>query len=212
MKIDILFATPDAEKLIERAGRICYKSENRIAPGSAGRFIKMIIRSGHFSVLEHAVATIRLKGVSRSLTHQLVRHRLCSFSQQSQRYVNGRNFSFIIPPKIEKNKQAKEKFLKVMELARRSYDEILSLGIPKEDARFVLPNACSSEIVFTCNFRELRHIFILRGSPRAQWEIRSVFVEILKRMKEIAPNCFFDLTVDEERKTIVKKTDSGEDL
>ncbi|MCD6413519.1 MAG: FAD-dependent thymidylate synthase [Elusimicrobia bacterium] len=210
MRVEILSVTPDAEKLIERAGRVCYKSEKRIKQGSAGKFIKSLIRAGHLSVLEHATVTVLLRGVSRSMTHQLVRHRLCSFSQQSQRYVSGENFSFVIPPRIAGNRKAKKKFLAIMKIAAKSYGEILSMGIPKEDARFVLPNACVTEIVFSCNFRQLRHIFILRGAPRAQWEIRKVFIELLKKMKKIAPNCFFDLAVNRDEETIEMTDGEGQ--
>ena len=205
MNVEILAVTSYAEKLIEKAGRVCYKSDDKINDSSASGFIRMLIRSGHLSVLEHAYVTVRLKGVSRVFTHQIVRHRLCSFSQQSQRYVDEEKFSFVIPHKIEENEKAKEKFLGIMEEIRHSYSEILALGVSKEDARFVLPNACCSEIVFSCNFRELRHIFIIRGSKRAQWEIREVFIVLLKKMKDVAPDCFYDLSINEEKRIIEVK-------
>ena len=205
MEIEILAVTPDAEKIIERAGRTCYKSYDRITEDSSGKFIRKLIKAGHLSVLEHAYITIKLKNVSRVLTHQLVRHRLCSYSQASQRYVNEENFSFVIPPKIEKNKEAKDVFIKIMEEIRETYKSLLDTNIPKEDARYVLPNATHTEIVFSCNFRELRHILKLRGSPHAQWEIRKMCIKILEEVKKIAPNCFFDLEIDKEKEIIVNR-------
>ncbi|MFW6134521.1 MAG: FAD-dependent thymidylate synthase [Elusimicrobiota bacterium] len=204
MIIKILSVTRDAEKIIEKAARTCYQSSDKIAENSHKDFIKRLIKAGHLSVLEHGYITIRLKNVSRSLTHQLVRHRLCSFSQRSQRYVSEHGFSYTIPPKIEKDKKNKEIFTRCMNNIRNNYKEMVESGIPKEDARYVLPNSCHTEIVFSCNFRELRHMFELRGSIRAQWEIRKTFIGILRKVKKLAPSCFYDFKIDEE-KMIIKK-------
>lgn len=204
MEVEILTVTPDAEKLIEEAGRTCYQSRNRTQDGTKSEFIKRLIKAGHLSVLEHAYVTIALKGVSRALTHQLVRHRLCSFSQQSQRYVSEDNFFCTVPPRIAEKEETKKIFTECMENIRNAYKKIQALGIPKEDARYVLPNSCHTEIVFSCNFRQLRHIIKLRGEIKAQWEIREVFIEVLKKMKEIAPGCFYDFIIDEERRDIKK--------
>jgi thymidylate synthase (FAD) len=202
MKVELLAVTPDAEKLVEEAGRTCYQSKDKMREGTSADFIKRLIRAGHLSVLEHAYVTIRLKEVSRALTHQLVRHRLCSFSQQSQRYVREDGFAYTIPPKIDANEEAKNIFVDCMENVRDSYKRIQEAGIHREDARYVLPNACDTEIVFSCDFRELRHIIKLRGEIKAQWEIREAFIIILKKMKEIAPNCFDDFEIDEDRRVI----------
>ena len=204
MKVEILAVTPDAQNLIERSGRTCYQSKDGIKEGSSADFIKRLVKSGHLSVLEHAYATIRLTGVTRALTHQLVRHRLCAFSQQSQRYVKESGFSFTVPPKIESDKAAKKLFKDCISKISRAYAELLELNIKKEDARYVLPNACHTEIVFSCDFRELRHMFVLRGAVAAQWEIRECFIELQKKMKAVAPECFFDLTVNEDKRTIEK--------
>ncbi len=193
MKIEILSITPNAEKIIEEAGRTCYKSSDRINPASSGSFIKKLVRAGHLSVLEHAVVTFRVKEVSRALTHQLIRHRLCSFSQQSQRYVSSQDFSYVLPPKIESNEETKKIFTEYMNGLKEGYNNLIKSGIPKEDARYLLPNSCCTEIVFSCNFRQLRHIIKQRVSPKAQWEIRALFIEILQIILQIAPNCFFDL-------------------
>jgi len=172
---------------------------------SAHKFIEMLIKTGHTSVLEHAVATFRVEGGSRAFTHQLVRHRIASFTQQSQRYVEESGFNYVIPPSIEKKDEARRIFLDLIEHSKEAYKKLLDLGVKKEDARFVLPNAVCSEIVITANFREWRHIFELRGHPSAQWEIRRMAVEILKILKKEAPSVFFDFEVDEERNCIVKK-------
>ncbi|HDL65203.1 MAG TPA: FAD-dependent thymidylate synthase, partial [Proteobacteria bacterium] len=170
------------------------------------KLIRQLIRSGHLSVLEHATATFRVRGCSRSFTHQLVRHRLCSFSQQSQRYVKETRFTAVTPPRIREDPEAVLIYDEMLEKIRSAYRRLIELGIRKEDARFLLPNAVTSEIVFSANFRQLRHMLILRGDPHAQWEIREVFIRIGTILKEIAPDCFFDLVVDEEKETIERIT------
>ncbi len=191
--IELLFITPNAEKLIERAGRTAYLSFEKDKEGSQKDFIRMLIKNGHFSVLEHAYATFRITGVSRALTHQLVRHRLCSFTQQSQRYVDESTFKYIEPPSVKQNEIAHSLFQQLIERAKEVYSELQKLDIKNEDARFVLPNAVESIIVVTANFREWRHIIKLRTSPKAQWEIRQVVIEILETLRKHAPTIFEDL-------------------
>ncbi len=198
LKVELLSITPNAEKLIEEAGRTCYLSFDKASPESYKKFIRMLVRSGHHSVLEHASATFRIKGGSRSFTHQLVRHRVCAFSQQSQRYVDEKKFSLVIPDSIEKNSSAKEVFLSLIKNAQNTYSKLQQLGIKKEDARFVLPNAIESEIVITANFRELRHIFKERCNKAAQWEIRKIAIEMLEIMKKKAPTVFEDFVINQE--------------
>ncbi|MCS7280773.1 MAG: FAD-dependent thymidylate synthase [Desulfobacterota bacterium] len=193
LKVELLFITPDAERLIELAGRTAYQSFGKIKKGSHREFVRMLRRSGHHSVLEHAYATFRISGISRACSHQLVRHRLCSFTQKSQRYVDEKNFSYVLPPSIEENSEAKKVFEEFMETAKKTYVRLKELGIKNEDARFVLPNATETEIVLTANFRELRHIISLRKAESAQWEIRKVAEEMLKILKEHAPSVFEDL-------------------
>lgn len=202
MQIELLAITPDAEKLIEDAGRTCYLSFDKKTAGSERRFIQGLVKAGHTSVLEHGYVTFRLKGVSRAFTHQLVRHRLCAFSQQSQRYVNEKKFTYITPAKIYNNSEAKKIYDKFLEESRNLYVKLQALNISNEDARYILPNAVCSEIVFSTNFRELRHIFEVRGSKRAQWEIREACIEMLKIMKEKVPSVFADFVIDEKEKTI----------
>ncbi|HPJ14072.1 MAG TPA: FAD-dependent thymidylate synthase [Spirochaetota bacterium] len=192
VSVELIASTPDAEKVIERAGRTCYLSFEKADEESAGKFIKARIKTGHDSILEHACASFRIKGVSRAFTHQLVRHRMASYSQQSQRYVSENEFSYILPPSIEENPEAHKIYSDFMESSRLAYSRLREMNILKEDARFVLPNAVETEIVFTANFRELRHFFSIRLEKHAQWEIRRAAYEMLLIMKKIAPSVFAD--------------------
>ena len=203
-KVELLSITPNAEKLIETAGRTSYLSFDKQGEDTEKRFIKMLIKSGHLSVLEHAYATFRISGASRSFTHQLVRHRLCSFIQQSQRYVDESNFNYIEPDSIENNPEAHSIFVDFMAKAKEVYSKLQKLKIKKEDSRYVLPNAVESQIVVTANLREWRHIIYLRGKLQSQWEIRRVAIEILKILKDHVPTVFEDFEIDEE-KEIVKE-------
>ncbi|MFC1800406.1 FAD-dependent thymidylate synthase [Candidatus Eisenbacteria bacterium] len=196
MEVELLAVTPDAERVIEEAGRTCYMSQERASDAGRPKFIRMLVSRGHLSVLEHAIATFRIKGMSRAATHQIVRHRLCSFSQRSQRYVKEAGQRPVMPPSIEGNAEAAACFSEAMAYAQAAYDSLLKLGVPKEDARFVMPNATPSEIVISANFRELRHIIAVRGSRVAQWEVRMMAACILEKMRAIAPNVFFDFDLD----------------
>jgi len=207
MKVELLFITPQAEKLIETAGRTAYLSHDKQAENTAERFIKMLPLKEHHSVFEHAYATFRISGVSRAFTHQFVRHRLCSFTQQSQRFVSEANFAYIEPETVKKNPEAHAIFINLMAEAKEAYLALQKLGIKNEDARFVLPNAVDSQLVVTANLREWRHIIELRGSLSSQWEIRSVILEILKLLKQHTPAVFADLTVDPATMTVKKSTD-----
>jgi len=199
--VELISITPNAEKVIEQAGRTSYQSFDRITENSAQNFIQMLIKRGHLSVLEHAYATFRLKNVSRALTHQLVRHRLASYTQKSQRYVDESNFEFIIPPSIKKNDDALKIYSEFMKKVKKVYKELRKKDILKEDARYVLPNATVTEIVITANMREYRHIFKLRCSSHAQWEIREVAIKMLKILKEKVPSIFADFQIDEKNMT-----------
>lgn len=186
MKITLLAITPQADKVIEQAGRVCYLSDNKITDTSAKPFIHKLIKAGHESVLEHASATFKIEGVSRALTHQLVRHRLASFSQQSQRYVDENGFDFVIPESVIDKDEFTRDMLKIADM----YDKWRKKGLKKEDARFVLPNACCSDIVVSANFREWRHIMKMRLSSKAQWEIRTMAKHILILLA--TETCVFD--------------------
>lgn len=191
MQVELLYITPNAEKLIEKIGRICYKSENRITKYSYKKFIKNLIQKGHTSVLEHAVASFKITGVSRIMTHQLVRHRLASYTQVSNRYTTAKNY--IIPDSIKQNKELLNKYIALMNNSFKLYNELINNSIKKEDARFILPQCIQTEIIMTANFREWRHILELRLHKSAQWEIRKTMQEILKILYNNSPVIFEDI-------------------
>lgn len=196
MNVTLLRCTPEPEKTVAMAARLCYSAvgakelSEKMTPAQVESLVKKIVDLGHQSTLEHVSFTFAIEGISRVLTHQLVRHRLASYSQQSQRYVKEHDFEYIVPPSIAENVQAKEKFAVLMEKIRDTYDELVETGIPKEDARYVLANATETKIVVTMNARELLHFFALRCCNRAQWEIRNMAHLMLKEVKMVAPLLF----------------------
>lgn len=220
MKVELLRYTPDGEKLIASAAKLCYSPvgishiEDNLDPKSVEKFLNVLVDLGHESPIEHVNFTFGVEGVSRTLTHQLVRHRIASYSQQSQRYVKLDQFEYIIPPSIEENPETKKIFIEAMEedqqyynritqiLFEKYYQEYLEEGIKEkeakqksekqaiEDARYVFPNACETKIVFTMNARTLLNFFRLRTCNRAQWEIRKLAIEMLKKVKKVYPTLF----------------------
>lgn len=155
--------------------------------------LKSLVKKGHGSVLEHCCFTFSIEGISRSCSHQLVRHRIASYSQQSQRYVNGKFFDYVIPPEINKDESRRGEFIEHMNMVMDLYNWFVERGVKKEDARYLLPNATTTNIVVTMNARELLHFIELRSSPRAQWEIRKLAKEMLSQLKEVAPVIFGEL-------------------
>jgi thymidylate synthase (FAD) len=146
---------------------------------------------GHVSVIEHANFTFSLEEVSRALTHQLVRHRIASYTQQSQRYVTYDTLKeYVTPPSIADKPEAKKIFDETLENISKTYQKLLEMGIQKEDARYILPNAAKTNIIVTMNARELRHFFNLRCCARTQWELREVATEMLRQVKKVAPSLF----------------------
>lgn len=217
LRVTLLAHTPEPEKVVAQAAKLCYSPatveelHETIYKTDQEKFIKKLISMGHMSPVEHISFTFGVEGISRACTHQLVRHRLASYSQQSQRYVGkhsgktGKVFDFIIPPSvIEAGK--KEWFIEKMTEIQRWYDELVeALGTVSasggsgdkrkeesiyEDARFLLPNAAETKIIITMNARELLHFFRVRGCNRAQWEIREMSIEMLRQVKPIAPSIF----------------------
>jgi len=162
-----------------------------VEEGKAGRLIDQVVERGHHSVIEHASYTFSLEGVSRSLTHQLVRHRIASYSQQSQRYVPLLEPSYVAPETVRANAEANRVFEKAMEDAWEAYRQLATL-VPVEDARYVLPNACATNIVVTMNARELWHFFTLRTCRRAQQEIRTAAELMLAEVRKVSPALFKD--------------------
>ncbi len=177
------------ESLLEHAGRVCYRSERR---GDPEQFLRARLREGHESIVEHASATFEISGISRACSHQLVRHRLASYSQESQRYVAMDHPAFVVPDAIADDPQALAVWENFAAQVASTYQQLRELGVPKEDARFVLPNATATRIVTTMNFRELLHFFSLRITPEAQWEIRQVAIRMLECLVPYAPTIFGD--------------------
>jgi thymidylate synthase (FAD) len=178
------------EVLLEHAGRACYRSEPK---GRPGKFLQARIREGHESIIEHANVTFEITGISRACSHQLVRHRLASYSQESQRYVDMAAPEFVIPPSVADNPQARAIWDEFMDQVSDTYRRLRELGTRKEDARFVLPNATATRIIVTMNFRSLRHLISVRCDKAAQWEIRALALEMLRQVHELAPAVFADL-------------------
>lgn len=197
MKIKLLRYTADAELLCGTAALTSTKSGSpseileKMNMETAKRIIKRVTGYGHVSVIEHASFTFSIEGVSRVLTHQLIRHRIASYTQQSQRFVAYNTLEkYVTPPSILEHMEAKKIFDETLEKISETYQKLLKLGIKKEDARFILPNAAKTNIIVTMNARELRHFFNLRCCTRSQWEIREVAIEMLKQAKKTAPALF----------------------
>ena len=183
--------TPEFEQLIEYAGRLCWDTTDKL--GKNPRRIQEWVKAGHESVIEHASATFYIRA-SRVLTHELVRHRLASYSQRSQRHVKETEPRYIMPAELSAaGRNCRDTFRRAMKDAWLAYQKLLNLGVKPEIARYVLPNACETQIVMTMNFRELRHFIKLRTSQRALPEMRAVAGEVRRIMKEQAPRVFQDL-------------------
>lgn len=202
LKVTLIAYTPQPEKTCALAARTCYSGLtmdsllDRVNENDQADFLRRVVSSGHLSVLEHASFTFSIEGVSRALLAQVTRHRIASFSVQSQRYVSlEKGFSYIIPPRIralgETAVQQFESQMAQMHSWYINWQNQLGKGEgSNEDARFVLPNACETHITMTMNARELLHFFSLRCCDRAQWEIRAMAVEMLRLCKQVAPVIF----------------------
>lgn len=196
MQVKLVRHTPEPERTVAMSARLCYSPigaaqlEEKISDEQAAKLVRKLVSMGHFSTLEHVTFTFAIEGVSRVLTHQLVRHRIASYSQQSQRYVKEHDFETILPGTIAKNPEAKDKFNKLMVEIQDLYNEFTEMGIPAEDARYILPNAAETKIVCTFNARSLLNFFSLRCCTRAQWEIRALANLMLAECKKVAPVIF----------------------
>lgn len=196
MRVKLISYTHDPEKTCAAAALGCYSQtpSKDIIKNLTDKKIKAVLKktvgSGHHSVIEHASFTFSVSGVSRVLTHQLVRHRIASYSQQSQRYVKLDKPTYVIPPSIQKNNEILGEYDEFMKLTWKLYNNLLNNEIVPEDARFVLPNATTTNITITMNARELHHFFKLRCCIRAQWEIREMAERMLDEVKKVAPIIF----------------------
>ncbi|MBQ2134470.1 MAG: FAD-dependent thymidylate synthase [Phascolarctobacterium sp.] len=196
MQVKLLRHTPEPDKTVAMSARLCYSPigaaqlEEKMSDEQAAKLVRKLVGMGHYSPMEHVTFTFAIEGVSRVLTHQLVRHRIASYSQQSQRYVKEHNFETIMPPSIAARPEAKEKFEKLMGEIQDLYNEFVDMGVLAEDARYVLPNAAETKIVCTFNVRSLMNFFKLRCCTRAQWEIRQLAEKMLAECKKVAPILF----------------------
>ncbi len=200
MKVKLLTYTPNPELVVAACATTSFKRkgpshtfEKYSKEGEEEKIKKIIrdlIRHNHLSPIEHVSFTFALEGVSRSLTHELVRHRIASYTQQSQRYVkvDTKEEWYVIPKSYEG--EMRKKFVERMKIIAKWYEDDIKKGIKYEDARFLLPNATKTNIVVTMNARELLHFFNLRCCQRAQWEIREVATEMLRLVKKVAPTIF----------------------
>lgn len=220
MKVKLISYTPDPEKLVAMAAKLCYSAVGTdeiaegLTPEATAKFLDFLTGIGHESPIEHVNFTFAAEGISRTLTHQLVRHRIASYSQQSQRYVKLDAFEYVMPPAIEAIPLAKAYFEEAMARDQESYDKLVDIlenaafgrliqeGVPEkqarkgaekaaiEDARYVFPNACETKILFTMNARTLLHFFSHRCCNRAQWEIRQMADLMLVEARKAAPLLF----------------------
>ncbi|MDO5861504.1 MAG: FAD-dependent thymidylate synthase [Thermoplasmata archaeon] len=193
MRVELLAYTRDADTICAAAGNSCYSDRPAyeiMDDIDAEKTLSRIVGMGHLSVVEHAVFTFSVSGVSRALTHQLVRHRIASFSQQSQRYVSISDPTYVTPHTVEDSEEALRVFDETMDAIWKAYSKLEEMGIPAEDARYLLPNGCTTNITITMNARELLHFFTLRCCNRAQWEIREMADQMLALCKEASPVIF----------------------
>ena len=212
MKVRLLTHTPDPEKVIATAAKLCYSSsdieslQEGLDPDKIYSFLSMLTELGHESPMEHVTFTFGIEGISRACSHQLVRHRIASYSQKSQRYVSENQFDYVTPPDIKLDEMTKAIYDDTMELLQSRYDMIRDALIKKhveegmdkkaaekkanEDARMVLPNACETSIIVTMNIRSLFNFFKHRCCNRAQWEIQQLALEMYKLCLAVAPTIF----------------------
>jgi len=197
MYIELIKYTPEPEKTVAIAARVCYSPRNakeiyeNMSDEEVKKLIRFLIKAGHHSAIEHASFTFIVDKISRVCSHQLVRHRLASYSQQSQRYVEyKRNLEYVIPQSIKNKKDLSQKFEEFQQQSFNLYKYFLKNNISSEDARYVLSNAFPTQIIITMNARELLHLFTLRCCERAQWEIREMAYRMLNKVKKVAPTIF----------------------
>lgn len=192
MKVVLLSHTQDIDELVVKIAKICYGGSplDPVSPREIEAMIRALKVSGHTSVFEHASFTFYVEGVDRALTHQLVRHRMGSYTQRSQRYVNEEDFEYYTPESISNYSESLDKYKDVMEVINEAYQELIDIGVPKEDARMMLPNACTTGIVFTMNVRGLFNFLSLRLCKRTQKPLRILASNVLSECMKVAPKTF----------------------
>lgn len=196
MKVKLIAHTKNPEQVVTAAIRQCYSAigaselKKKTDKETRERLIRQVIGSGHTSTLEHASFSFAIEGISRVTEIQMIRHRLASFSIQSGRYVKRNGAKFVIPPKIEGNKEILKKYKKILVLTQNLYEEMVEKGIAAEDARYLQPQSLQIKAVVTMNARELLHFFNLRCCRRAQWEIQELANKMLGLTRKVAPTIF----------------------
>ena len=174
MQVSLIQQTPAPVETISKIASICYDSNPKNPLG----LVKHLYKNGHHSVFEHIYFTFKIEGISRACSHQLVRHRMCSFTQRSQRYCSEDGFGYVTPPSVFNNSAVGSYDYSMFEL-EENYNELQRIGIPNEDARYLLPNACETSLYLSCNLRELIHMANERLCVRAQWEIRDLVKQMV---------------------------------
>ena len=204
LNVVLLRHTPEPEEVVAMAAKLCYSAsgvdelKQKIEAKDQAAFVEKLAAIGHLSPIEHVSFSFGIEGISRACSHQLVRHRVASYSQQSQRYVKEEQFDYVVPPSIKEDSALVKEFEKCMAEAQENYTRVLKrleeLGYKGEtgqqDARYLLPNAAETKIVVTMNARELLHFFRVRCCNRAQWEIREMAERMLALVKGVAPTIF----------------------
>ncbi len=195
MNVKLISFTPNPEKIPAMAAMLTHSKSKpedleKVPEQKLNDILDEVIKLGHTSVIEHTSFTFTISDVSRSLTHQLVRHRIASYAQQSQRYVDFKEPNYVIPPTIAKNNKMKKAYEETMTIIWKQYNRLLEMNIPAEDSRFILPNAACTNIMITMNARSLLNFFELRCCQHAQWEIRELANKMLKEVKKVAPIIF----------------------
>lgn len=194
MEVKLLAYTPEPELVCAKAMRACRTkqaaSELQLSREEVIRLIRSAKKLGHLSVLEHASFTFSIAGISRACSHQLVRHRMASYSQQSHRAVAMKPTDVVVPPSAQQNKETRRIFRESVDASFKAFNALRELGVRLEDARYVLPNALATNISVTMNARELLHFFSLRLASSAQWEIRELARKMLAEARKVAPVMF----------------------
>lgn len=191
-------------KKLERIGRVSHKSENKITKDSKREFIKKLIELGHESVLEHQQITVKII-CDRGVSHELVRHRIGSYTQESTRYLAYKEIEIILPREIEQSKEVKKIFLKQVREIEKTYLKLITIGLRPEIARNILPHCLKTEIYCSFNLREWRHIFKLRCSPSAHPQIRRIMLKVLKEFQKRIPIVFDDFVINQEQEIAIQK-------
>jgi len=205
MQVALIRHTPQPEETVAAAARLCYSQVGameileRMDSSQVNKLLDHLLSSGHLSPFEHVNFTFAIDGLSRAASHQLVRHRVASYSQQSQRYVSLKKLDWVTPPTIQRKPELAEAFQEMVQGIHQLYCRMLEEGVPAEDARYILPNATCTNLVMTMNARELIHVCSVRLCLRAQWEIRELFTRVKAEVEMVAPRMGAEMLIKCDR-------------